>query len=114
MFVEFHEALLRNVTANDAEVRHCSLVCELSVSCVSGLVRFVSVVGQVSAYPSVVGMYPGFTAEEAESCCAWGGVDIIYPFPLVNITSPTAVSSSAYSSIDYLAHEKSVVWSDLF
>ena len=51
VFVEFQEALQRNVTANDAEVS--------------------------ADYPSVAGMYPGFTAEGAEGCCAWGGVDII-------------------------------------
>jgi hypothetical protein len=43
-------------------------------------------------------MYPDFTAEHAEGCCAWGGVDIIYPFPLVNATSATATSSMDYWS----------------
>lgn len=47
---------------------------------------------------SVVAMYPGFGERQAETCCAWGGVDIIYPFPLVNITSPTAVSSMEFWS----------------
>lgn len=47
---------------------------------------------------SVVAMYPGFGEKQAETCCAWGGVDIIYPFPLVNITSPTAVSSMEFWS----------------
>jgi hypothetical protein len=47
---------------------------------------------------SIVAMYPGFGEKQAETCCAWGGVDIIYPFPLVNITSPTAVSSMEFWS----------------
>jgi hypothetical protein len=65
VFEDFHAALLRNVTANSVRIS--------------------------ADYPSVVGMYPGFTPETAAGCCAWGGVDIIYPFPLVNVSSQTAV-----------------------
>eukprot|EP01043_Picozoa_sp_COSAG02_P045398 COSAG02_NODE_4145_length_5717_cov_40.762193_5_plen_184_part_00 len=72
VFNEFRDALLRNVSANTVKLS--------------------------AVYPSVVGMYPGFNVEEAKGCCAWGGVDIIYPFALVNASSQTAMSSMDFWS----------------
>lgn len=43
-------------------------------------------------------MYPNFTAEEADACCSWGGVDIIYPFPLVNSSGVSARESMEFWS----------------
>eukprot|EP01052_Picozoa_sp_SAG31_P011322 SAG31_NODE_638_length_13329_cov_13.538095_17_plen_903_part_00 len=70
VFAEFRHALQSSVSANAVKVS--------------------------SVFPDVVGMYPGFTVADAETCCAWGAVDIIYPFPLVNATSKTAIDSMRF------------------
>ena len=53
VFEDFRAALLRNVSGNSARVS--------------------------DRFPDVVGMYPGFTPADAETCCAWGAVECAPP-----------------------------------
>lgn len=79
----------------DDAARHAAIFGDFRAALLQNVSRWSPDVGP---YRHVVGMYPGMDAEEAAACCAWGGVDIIYPFPLVNASSDTARASMAYWS----------------
>ena len=80
VFEDFRAALLRNVSGNSARVSE--------------------------SFPDVVGMYPGFTPADAETCCAWGAVEcappsMLWPAAFVGVASriPSHAHVHAYHRV---------------